>query len=173
MSYTNWTKRLAGEKVKTFVQPQPDDEGYYRKPVTEMVLGRDGKTNGQRRVIDWIPVAYFLTDPSSADGQHLAGLIGAGKHMRDMTDDETADESLWSWVCRHPIPYEMYTAVAESGESWPDLKGKPTVIGTDNTSQTKTWEDYQNDINAAIASAPAMVRSKRMPRKRWASKTPR
>jgi hypothetical protein len=27
---------------------------------------------------------------------------------------------VWTWCCRHPIPYETYVAVAERGEPWPD-----------------------------------------------------
>jgi hypothetical protein len=112
MSFDNWRKRLAGETIKTFLQPQLEDEGYYRRPITELVLGDNGKTNGQKRIIGWEPVAYFI------DRGKLCGVIG----NRDMAANEVTDEGLWSWVCRHPIKEEWYRAVAERGEPWPDQR---------------------------------------------------
>jgi len=163
MSYANWTARLRGEKVATFLQPGLDDEGYYRKPITEMVKGRDGQNNGQRRVIDWIPVAYFISDFD----QKLVGVIGSGEGLRDMSDNEIKDETLWSWVCRHPIEYDTYVAVVDNGEPWPDLPKQgiplnqaPLAGVTDNTPVTKTREDYESEIEAACASAPKKVTDK-------------
>lgn len=110
MSFINWQRRLAGETVKTFLQPQLEDEGYYRKPIVEPVIGANGKTNGQKRIIGWTPVAYFI------DRGMLCGVIGD----RDMAANEVTDETLWSYVCKHPIKEEVYRAVAERGEPWPD-----------------------------------------------------
>jgi hypothetical protein len=117
-NYINWRRRLAGEKVETFLQPQAADCGYYRKPITEAVLGANGKTNGQKRVIGWIPVAYYV---DAFLPTVLRGLIGAGDGMRDLSEHEVTDESLWSYCCRYPIPYDVYQAVAENGEPWPDM----------------------------------------------------
>lgn len=111
MSFDNWRKRLAGETVKTFLQPQFEDEGYYRKPITEPVLGANGKTNGQKRIIGFEPVAYFI------DRGKLCGVIG----NRDMAANEVTDEGLWSWVVKYPIKEEWFRAVAERGEKWPDF----------------------------------------------------
>jgi hypothetical protein len=112
--YANWRKRLAGETVKTFLQPQLEgDCGYYRRPITEAVLGPNGKTNGQKRIIGWEPVAYFPKDGT------LHGAIGA----RRMTANEVTDEGLWSWVVRYPIKEETYRG-AVRGEPWPDLQLK-------------------------------------------------
>jgi hypothetical protein len=160
MSFKNWQARQAGREVKTYLQPTLDDEGYYRKPITEMVLDKTGKTNGQRRVVDWIPVAYFLDNTTPTV---LRGLIGAGHGMRDMTDDEVDDETLWSWVCRNPISYATYHAVAEEGEPWPDLPkaAEPIILATDNApSVVKTREDYAAEIRATVASAPKKVETK-------------
>jgi hypothetical protein len=130
MPFTNWTKRLEiAEKYQTvkeraaaaaalkinFLLPSTDDEGYYRKPITEPVLGADGKTNGQKRVIGFEPVAYFIVD--GMHGKALAGTIG----KRRMTHDELTDESLWSWVVNRPVKYEWWNAVAREGKEWPDL----------------------------------------------------
>lgn len=111
MSFDNWRARLAGKPIKTFLQPQLEDEGYYRKPITEPVLGANGKTNGQKRIIGFEPVAYFI------DRGKLCGVIG----NRDMAANEVTDEHLWSWVCRHPIKEEWFRAVAEDGKRWPDF----------------------------------------------------
>jgi hypothetical protein len=113
--YANWRKRLAGETVKTFLQPQLEgDCGYYRRPITEAVLGPNNKTNGQKRIIGWEPVAYFPKDGT------LHGAIGA----RRMTSNEVTDEGLWSWVVKYPIKEETYRA-AVRGEPWPDLMARP------------------------------------------------
>lgn len=159
MTYQNWQARLAGKEVKTFLQPGLDDEGYYRKPVTEMVLDKTGKTNGQRRIIGWIPVAYFVDNLTPTV---LRGLTGIGDHMRDMRDDEVGSEELWSWVCRNPITYETYKSVAEEGEPWPDLpKDVPTVLATDNApAKVKTRQDYIDGIRATVASAPKTIATK-------------
>lgn len=134
MSYTKWQKRLEiAEKFPTVakrreaiaalkinnMQPDHEDEGYYRKPVTEPKLGPDGKTNGQKTIIDWIPVAYYMHN-----GQ-LTGVIGNLEQSRLMTDREIADQELWTWVVANPISYDDYVAVAERGEQWFDMTNPP------------------------------------------------
>lgn len=125
MSYDNWRKRLeiaqlhktvalrraavAALKIN-FSQPGEADEGYYRKPITEK-----HPTNGQNTIVGWIPVAYFIYDGV------LTGNIGDSDHNREMTAAEVVDEQLWSYVVSHPISYELYKAVVERGEPWPDL----------------------------------------------------
>jgi hypothetical protein len=66
--------------------------GYYR-----MRLRRGG---------DWIPVAIFRED----DGEVLALCKG---EMKDAFE-------VWTWCCRYPVDYEVYKAVAEEGEPWPE-----------------------------------------------------
>jgi hypothetical protein len=173
MPFTNWRKRLdianlhntvadrraavAALKIN-FMQPGPEDEGYYRKPVTEAALGADGKTNGQKRVIGWVPVAYFL------DGNTLCGVMGAGDTLRDMTPAEVEDAELWSWVVSNPISYELYNAVAHEGRKWPDLKqpdAAPERRVSDNAGPiVKTREDYQAEIDAIVLSAPQKIATK-------------
>lgn len=131
MSFDNWRMRLAGGKPSTFLQPQLEDEGYYRKPLVEPKLGPNGKTNGQKRVIGWEPVAYFV------ERGMLRGVIGD----RDMAANEVTDETLWSYVCRNPITEELYRAVAERGESWPDLP-----------------EPVNHSVEALVATVPAANR---------------
>lgn len=108
--YTNWKARLEGATVKTYLQPQLEDAGYYRKPITRKLA------NGQNETLDWEPVALWV------ENDDLLGLIGRGAAMRDLSEQELIGEEFWSWICRNPIPYEVYQAVAERGEPWPDSK---------------------------------------------------
>lgn len=117
MSFKNWQARLRGEKVTTYLQPQHDDEGYYRKPITEMKQNAAGHNNGQRRIIGWEAVAYFL------DGDSLYGVIG----NRDMRPDEVTDEQLWSYASKYPVSEEWFRIV-ENGGAWPDLTVMQKVI---------------------------------------------
>lgn len=163
--YANWRKRLAGEEVKTFLQAQPDDCGYYRIPLTEPELGANGKTNGRKRVIGWTPVALF-PDPFVKDT--LRGIIGD----RDMRDDEVSGEQVWSYCCRNPINYDTYQAVAERGEPWPDLPAQdigslyaaasghpqPRIVSDNAALPTEapkvmTLEDHRAAIDAAVKAA--------------------
>ena len=168
MSYDNWRKRLEiAEKYSTvadrrkavaalginFSQPTIDDEGYYRKPITEKL------PNENRRIVGWIPVAYFLSDPSSADGIELCGVIGAGAEQRHMTDRELNDEELWSWVVSNPISYKVYEAVADNGEPWPDAPpAAPRVIErTDNLPpQVDPLMEHKEAIENAIGAAKGL-----------------
>jgi hypothetical protein len=109
-NYANWRLRIEGKEVKTFLQPQLFDCGYYRKPLVKKLA------NGQNETTGWEPVAIFISD----DG--LAGLIGSGDAIRDLTEEEIYGEQLWSWINNRPITYEVYQAVAERGEPWPDSK---------------------------------------------------
>jgi hypothetical protein len=78
-----------------------------------------------------------------------------------MTDDEVKDESLWSWVCRNHIAYEIYKSVAEDGDPWPDQPRSTNVmVATDNVPLQKTRQDYQDEIEATCASAPNKVTDK-------------
>lgn len=106
--YANWKARLAGQTVKTFLQPQLEDAGYYRLPITNR------KQNGQTDITGWVPVAMWV------EGEELTGLVGAGDEMREMTSTQLCGEQFWSWICRNPITYEVYDAVANHGAPWPD-----------------------------------------------------
>lgn len=110
-NYVNWRARLAGEEVRTFLQPQLFDCGYYRKPIVRKL------PNGQNETTGWEPVAIFI---DGEDG--LSGLIGIGDDMRELADEDIYGERLWSWISNRPITYEVYQAVAERGEPWPDSK---------------------------------------------------
>jgi hypothetical protein len=106
--YANWKARLAGQTVKTYLQPQLEDAGYYRLPITNR------KPNGQTDITGWVPVAMWV------EGEEMTGLVGAGDEMREMTSTQLCGEQFWSWICRNPITYEVYDAVANHGAPWPD-----------------------------------------------------
>jgi len=111
MSYDNWKKRLAGEAVKTFLQPGNDDEGYYRKPVKQKLQ------NGQWKTLGWNAVALWV------DGGELVGLIGSYDNplkVRELTADELTSEEFWSYIVANPISYSVYKTRAEDGKPWPD-----------------------------------------------------
>lgn len=172
MSYDNWRKRLEIAKLPTVAQrraaltqarllnmePTILDEGYYRKAISEK---RDGKTV----IIDYVPLAIFV------DGSGLCGVLG----NRDLSTAELAD--VWTWIS--PISYELYQAVAERGEKWPDLmtvgelyaevSGHPQppldaierIIGRDHNEPPEVLPEvaHAQAIDAAIGAAPTAVAS--------------
>jgi hypothetical protein len=120
MAYEKWQARLDGKKVETFLQPQLEDAGYYRKPIKNKL------PNGQWETVGWIPVALWVEGRVFGDKEQdvLCGLIGAGARMRDMTPKELGDEELWSYIANHPISYGTYKMVAEEGKPWPDSQAE-------------------------------------------------
>lgn len=158
MAFAKWRDRLAGKKVPTHTQPDENDEGYYRIPKREKQSNaKTGQPNGQSKIVGWTPVAYFL------DGKDLVGTIGG----RDMTANELVD--YWTYCCAFPISYEMYVAVAEKGEPWPDLQAAPAdtvpasnrdVATTDNqppAEEVPLGKRLGDGIDAAIGAAPTAV----------------
>lgn len=148
MSFDNWKARLAGQKVTAFVTPQAEDEGYYRKPLTQKKIGADGKANGQTEIIGWLPVAYFL------DNMSLICLL----NNKEVSAD---DEALWSWVVSNPISYATYHAVADDGMAWPELAVVDTgprlsenvgAVPAEKPKEPVTAEDHKAIIAALIGS---------------------
>ena len=90
-SYSLWRQALLGQFGPIHENdPQP---GYYR-----MRKGRGGP---------WVPVAIWAVDT----GSRLACLV-------DGVEKDPCE--IWTWVCRYPVPYETYVAVAEQGQAWPE-----------------------------------------------------
>jgi hypothetical protein len=113
MSFTRWRRRLLGERVETFLQPDQGDEGYYRKPVKKKL------NNGQWQTLGWNAVGLWM----GPNGQ-MTGLIHSWDNpiiVRDLTRDELTSEEFWSYIVANPISYETYEKVA-GGEPWPDSK---------------------------------------------------
>ena len=90
-SYLWWRQALLGHFGPIHENdPQP---GYYR-----MRKGRGGR---------WVPAAIW----EEKDNLGLSCLVDGVE--RDPFE-------VWTWVCRHPVSYETYVAVAERGEAWPE-----------------------------------------------------
>jgi hypothetical protein len=139
--YAYWKSALAGEKPKMFVD-QPE-AGFYRKFVKE----RDAKGNNKRVASKDLPVAVFIDDCD------MVAVIG----QRDVTGDELNE--LWSYIAGNPISEEIYRAVAERGEPWPnELAAVPAanreVTKEDNDApEMMTDKDHAIGIDTAIGAA--------------------
>jgi hypothetical protein len=108
-SYDRWRQRLAGEKVVTYTEPDAQDLGFYRLPIKERKKNAAGENNGQWKTIGFKPVALYIA------GENLACQIG----NLGIDDDQRNDA--WTSFVRHPITEEVWRAVAERGEPWPDF----------------------------------------------------
>lgn len=163
MSYEIWRAWLAGKKPKIYLQPNADNEGYYRYPYGH----KDPSGNGKWITDGYYPVALFLP---SEDTEKLAGLIGAGNDIRDLSDDELLDEGFWSYCAGNPVSYEEYDAVANAGKPWSDSAqaqvertqddGKRAAenqeIAEDNEpKKPETLEEHRAAIKALIETAKA------------------
>ena len=97
--YTYWQNALTGQFGA--VHENDPQSGYYR-----MRCGKGGP---------WVPVAIWINDEvkDSSDlpvSQLFCLVDGKERNAYDV----------WTWVCRYPITYETYVAVAEEGKPWPD-----------------------------------------------------
>lgn len=85
--------------------------GFWRKQIKE----RDAKGNSKRT--GWTAIAIFM------NGGVLTGRING----EDLTGDNLV--TLWSYCARNPVTEEMWRAVVERGEPWPDaLDAKTTEV---------------------------------------------
>lgn len=141
MSFEKWKKRLAGEKVETFLLPDHLDEGYYRRPIVE---GR--KTNGRPNIVGWHPVSYFL------DGDTLVGVIGS----REMTAQELSSEELWSYCVQNPISYETFCAVAYDGKSWPERRLAENAEAGEEPKAPETVKEHRDAIKLVVDTVKSM-----------------
>jgi len=96
--YSYWKSALAGEKATAFVDSP--SPGFYRT----------------KRGTSWVPVAVW------PNGDGLGFKIG-----REVVGADMGTE-LWSHYCAHPITEEVYRAVAERGENWPDAHIKENSV---------------------------------------------
>jgi len=68
----------------------------------------------------WVPVAIWLEDESSFRQDENSINSDSGKLVCLVDGVERNAYDFWTWVCRHPIAYETYVAVAEEGKPWPE-----------------------------------------------------
>ncbi|MFM8622262.1 MAG: hypothetical protein ACKOB3_02635 [Holophagaceae bacterium] len=135
-SYSWWRQALLGHFGPIHENdPQP---GYYR-----MRKGRGGR---------WVPAAIW----EEKDNLGLSCLVDGVE--RDPFE-------VWTWVCRYPITYETYVAVAERGEAWPedlpDLNKARSVSNSDpfqvspSLEQVAARVDEYTSLVSASSSAAA------------------
>lgn len=115
--YTRWRQRLAGEKVVTYTEPDEADVGFYRLPIKERKQNAAGQNNGQWKTIGFKPVALFVQP--AIDGA-LVCQIGA------QVVDEDRRNDAWTSFVRHPITEEVWRAVVENDQPWPDFQEPAT-----------------------------------------------
>ena len=114
-SYSWWHQALLGHFGPIHENdPQP---GYYR-----MRRGRGGP---------WVPVAIWREAPEGSGYDEISTNSDSGKLVCLVDGFERDPFDVWTWVCRYPVPYETYVAVAERGEPWPEDLPKWERIGKD------------------------------------------
>lgn len=126
MSYEHWQKALAGEPVEIHENsPQP---GYYR-----VRRSKGGP---------WVPVAIW--HPSEDEP-----LIATNGDVEIL--DPVRICELWTYCCRYPITYELYSAVLD-GQPWPEdvtaeVEAARAEIG--HNSAAAPHEEIADEIAAA------------------------
>ena len=104
MSHTYWQNALSGNFGA--VHENDPQCGYYR-----MRKGRGGP---------WVPAAIWLEGQGSLRQGENSINSDSGKLVCLVDGKERNAYDVWTWVCRYPIEYETYVAVAEDGKPWPE-----------------------------------------------------
>lgn len=146
--YTRWRQRLAGEKVVTYTEPDAQDVGFYRLPIKERKQNAAGQNNGQWKTVGFKPVALFVVSE---------GLVSALVcQIGPMLVTEDARNDAWPHFSQHPITEEVWRAVAERGEPWPDFTPPEDNRITRVTVDVADIED-RNVLHMADTEQPAAV----------------
>lgn len=103
-THTYWQNALSGNFGA--VHENDPQCGYYR-----MRKGRGGP---------WVPVAIWLEGQGSLRQGENSINSDSGKLVCLVDGLERNAYDVWTWVCRYPIAYETYVAVAEDGKPWPE-----------------------------------------------------
>jgi hypothetical protein len=90
----------------------------------------------------WLPVAIWAED----EGSKLVCLVDGV---------EKDPYEIWTWVCRYPVPYETYVAVAEQGQAWPedlpDLKKARPSSGSASASLVAPSPSHNQPLQASTS----------------------
>ena len=152
--YSKWRKRLAGEKVPTFTEPDENDVGFYRLPIRERAQNAQGHNNGRWKTIGWKPVALFVAND---------GLVSSlNCQVGDVFLTKDAMNEQWQWFVSYPINEEEWRQVAEGGMPWSDVPAVDTVPAADRevTAADNTEPEQPLDVQHATAISQAIGASK-------------
>jgi len=121
----------------------------------------------------WIPVAVFR---EATDCDQNSEISDSGKLICLVDGVERDPFEVWTWVCRYPVPYETYVAVAERGEAWPedlpDLNKARSVSKSDPFQVSPSLEQTAPEIDestslvsasSSTAAAPSPTPSSSLP----------
>ncbi|MBW8617175.1 MAG: hypothetical protein KGO21_00575 [Hyphomicrobiales bacterium] len=140
-TYTYYRSALKG--VFGPVHENDPQCGYYR-----MRRGRGGP---------WMPVAIWREATGSNQNNAISD---SGKLVCLVNGVERDPFEVWTWVCRYPVTYETYVAVAERGEAWPedlpDLKKGRSASGSGSLKVSSPAGD-QSGLGFVSASASAIA----------------
>jgi hypothetical protein len=137
-SYSWWRQALLGHFGPIHENdPQP---GYYR-----MRKGRGGR---------WVPAAIWEDKDKSCLSCLFDGV-------------ERDPFEVWTWVCRYPVPYETYVAVAERGEAWPedlpDLTKAGSVSKSDSLQVLHSLEQTAPSVRGSSPFGSASLSREALP----------
>jgi len=80
----------------------------------------------------WVPVAIWLEGQGSFRQGENSINSDSGKLVCLVEGKERNAFDVWTWVCRYPIAYETYVAVAEEGKPWHEDVPVLTMVGKDD-----------------------------------------
>ncbi|MEI6572487.1 MAG: hypothetical protein WCO61_02965 [Alphaproteobacteria bacterium] len=136
-AYPWWRQALLGKFGP--VHENDPQCGYYR-----MRQGRGGP---------WLPVAIWR---EVAGESEITGISDSGKLVCLVDGKERDAYEIWTWVCRYPVPYETYVAVAEQGQAWPedlpDLKKVRPVSASASFERPSSSDDQAG--RASVSKSP-------------------
>ena len=144
-NYDKWRKRVAGETVVAFTEPDENDCGFYRLPIRERAQNAQGNNNGRWKVTGYKPVALFVSDDGHGGRLECqAGNIFLTRH---------AMNEQWQWFVSHPITEDVWRAVAERDEPWPDFTSSAAIPAADRevTSADNAIPEQPLDVQHATA----------------------
>jgi len=132
-THTYWQNALSGNFGA--VHENDPQCGYYR-----MRKGRGGP---------WVPAAIWLEGQGSLRQGENSINSDSGKLVCLVEGKERNAYDVWTWVCRYPIAYETYVAVAEDGKPWPE---EVPVLGHNSQSLNEA-EVVGEEVEALSLSA--------------------
>jgi hypothetical protein len=143
-NYDKWRKRLAGETVVAFTEPDENDVGFYGLPIRERAQNAQGHNNGRWKVIGYKPVALFVDDMGALRCQIANSVVAS----------ERRDDS-WQSFVSYPITEEIWRSVTERGEPWPDFSPADAMLvpaaNREVTAADNTEPDQPLDVQHAVA----------------------